>query len=129
MELRNVAIIAHVDHGKTTLVDSMFKTAGTFRTNQQVEERVMDSDNLERWLDRELEGKDLLASTSTAQIVLGAIDSGRVTHGGHRVVAEPHDVASKIKSRYGHLVDRFSFYAPYGANKELWGSVIADLQS
>ncbi len=46
--LRNVAIIAHVDHGKTTLVDQMLRQAGTFRQNQQVAERVMDSNPLER---------------------------------------------------------------------------------
>jgi GTP-binding protein len=48
MELRNIAIIAHVDHGKTTLVDAMLKQSGTFRENQQVAERVMDSNDLER---------------------------------------------------------------------------------
>ena len=47
-DLRNIAIIAHVDHGKTTLVDQMLKQAGTFRENQVVEERVMDSGALER---------------------------------------------------------------------------------
>lgn len=46
--LRNIAIIAHVDHGKTTLVDFMFKQSGLFRYNQEVEERVMDSMDLER---------------------------------------------------------------------------------
>lgn len=47
-DLRNIAIIAHVDHGKTTLVDQMLRQAGTFRENQQVDERVMDSNDLER---------------------------------------------------------------------------------
>ncbi|MFT5292345.1 MAG: GTP-binding protein [Planctomycetota bacterium] len=47
-EIRNLAIVAHVDHGKTTLVDAMFSFAGTFRSNQQVTERVMDSDDQER---------------------------------------------------------------------------------
>ncbi|HSE46512.1 MAG TPA: translational GTPase TypA [Gemmatimonadales bacterium] len=46
--IRNLAIIAHVDHGKTTLVDKMLRQAGAFRVNQQVEERVMDSNPLER---------------------------------------------------------------------------------
>ncbi len=48
MSIRNIAIIAHVDHGKTTLVDQMFRQAGVFRENQAVEERVMDSNPLEK---------------------------------------------------------------------------------
>lgn len=47
-DLRNIAIIAHVDHGKTTLVDAMLKQSGIFRANQQVQERVMDNIDLER---------------------------------------------------------------------------------
>ena len=47
-DLRNIAIIAHVDHGKTTLVDEMLRQGGIYRENQETQDRVMDSNDLER---------------------------------------------------------------------------------
>jgi len=60
--IRNIAIIAHVDHGKTTLVDQMFRQSGLFRDNQSVDERIMDSMDLERERGITIAAKKLLCN-------------------------------------------------------------------
>ena len=67
MSLRNVAIIAHVDHGKTTLVDAMLRQSGVFRANQEVVERVMDSNDLERERGITILAKNTPSTTGTSR--------------------------------------------------------------
>ena len=80
-DLRNIAIVAHVDHGKTTLVDAMLRQTGTFRANQAVVDRVMDSGDLERE-----KGITILAKQTTvdhAGIRLNIVDTpGHADFGG-----------------------------------------------
>ena len=66
--IRNIAIIAHVDHGKTTLVDELLKQGGTYRENQATVDRVMDSGDLERE-----RGITILAKTLHADLLLAGI--------------------------------------------------------
>ncbi len=66
-DIRNVAIIAHVDHGKTTLVDELLKQSGVFRDNQEVAERVMDSNDIERERGITILSKKILLSAMEKQ--------------------------------------------------------------
>src|ERR1700741_4698867 len=80
-QLRNIAIVAHVDHGKTTLVDAMLRQTGTFRANEQLVDRVLDSGDLERE-----KGITILAKQTTvdhAGIRLNIVDTpGHADFGG-----------------------------------------------
>ena len=87
-DIRNVAIIAHVDHGKTTLVDALLKQAGAIRANQNVDERVMDSNDLEKE-----RGITILAKNTSIRYLVDENDAL-----GHR----PHHEA--LKTQLGHVL-------------------------
>ena len=103
-DIRNVAIIAHVDHGKTTLVDGLLKTSGIFRENQQVDERVMDSNSIEK------ERGITILSKNTAinykGIKINIIDTpGHADFGGEveRVLNMAETVVLVVDSREGPM--------------------------
>ena len=107
-DIRNVAIIAHVDHGKTTLVDALLKQAGAIRANQQVDERVMDSNDLEKE-----RGITILAKNTSIRYLVDAPDAlGHAVHheathtaSGHDLPAEfihPSEVKINIVDTPGH---------------------------
>ena len=74
--IRNIAIIAHVDHGKTTLVDSMFTQSGLFRENQSVDERIMDSMDLER-------ERGITISAKNCSVIRGGVKINILDTPGH----------------------------------------------
>jgi GTP-binding protein len=107
-DIRNVAIIAHVDHGKTTLVDALLKQAGAIRANQQVDERVMDSNDLEKE-----RGITILAKNTSIRYLVDSPDAlGHPVHheathtaSGHDLPAEfihPKEVKINIVDTPGH---------------------------
>ncbi len=91
-DIRNVAIIAHVDHGKTTLVDALLKQAGAIRANQQVDERVMDSNDLERE-----RGITILAKNTSVRYLVDDPDAlGHPVHHEATHTASGHDLPAQF---------------------------------
>jgi GTP-binding protein len=104
MSIRNIAIIAHVDHGKTTLVDHMLRQAGTFRVNQQVAERVMDSNPLERERGITILAKNL--SVRWRDIKINIVDTpGHSDFGGEveRILRMVHGVILLVDAAEGPM--------------------------
>ena len=86
--IRNIAIIAHVDHGKTTLVDCLLKQSGTFRANQATEERMMDSMDLEREKGITIRAKN--AAFKYKDYHINIVDTpGHADFGGGRLAVAP----------------------------------------
>ena len=85
--IRNIAIIAHVDHGKTTLVDHLFRQSGLFRSNQSVAERVMDNMDLERERGITISAKN--CSVTWGDCKINILDTPGHADFGGEVVARP----------------------------------------
>ena len=109
-DLRNLAIIAHVDHGKTTLIDSMMKQSGVFRDNQSVDERLMDTGDLEKE-----RGITILAKPTSIDwkgITLNIIDTpGHADFGGEveRVLSMADGVILLVDASEGQCLKQSLF--------------------
>ncbi len=104
-DIRNIAIIAHVDHGKTTLVDAMLRQSGVFRENEQVEERVMDSNDLERE-----RGITILAKNTS--LVYGGVKINIIDTPGHADFGGEVERGLKMADGVLLLVDAFEGCMP-----------------
>ena len=104
-KIRNVAIIAHVDHGKTTIVDALLRQSGTFRANEQVEERVMDSNDLEKE-----RGITILAKNTS--VIYGDIKINIVDTPGHADFGGEVERVLKMVDGVVLLVDAFEGAMP-----------------
>lgn len=116
--IRNIAIIAHVDHGKTTLVDRLLQTAGVFRENQQVEERVLDSNDQERERGITILSKNV--SIRYKDVKINVIDTpGHADFGGEveRVLKMADGVLLLVDALRGpHAARRVSFSSMLSAS-------------
>ena len=101
MNLRNVAIIAHVDHGKTTLVDRLLQQSGTFRENQKVTERAMDSNDLDRGI---VQAQEAISD----YYVIGYYTTNPVRNGRFRrvKVSLTQNLDAKLDYRQGYYADK-----------------------
>ena len=100
LNIRNIAIIAHVDHGKTTLVDELLKEGGVYRANQQVEERAMDSMDLEREKGITIKAKN--ASIHWKGKTINLVDTpGHADFGGEVELLAISGVGPKKMIQYG----------------------------
>src|ERR671916_41553 len=117
-DLRNVAIIAHVDHGKTTLVDAMLWQSGAFRANQDVDERVMDSMDLERE-----KGITILAKNTAVRH--GGVKLNNVDRPDARI-AEVVDEVYELFIDLDAREDQIEFPIVYTNAKAGWASLTED---